>query len=161
MNTITFKTCADEKALFRFQLYSVYHNIQGYAIIFTSVLCWVYLILTWNNSKTGLKILLVFLGLFYLLFKPLSLFMKSKLQAKQEAFKVPLEFTCSDEKITVSQGEQSVEVEWNMIMKIVVRKKDIYVYTGRLYAYMIQKEQAGEAWKAFVTMAEQKGCVIK
>lgn len=148
----------DEKALMRFQLYSVYHNLQGYVALFISFLCILYVILRWDNMNVGMRILFIVLGVFYLLVKPVELLFKTKLLSKQDAFKLPLTFTCDDEKITVLQGDQTAEFTWDKIWRIVSRKKDIYIYTGRLYAYILPKEEIKDAVETFLRLAADKGC---
>lgn len=157
---LEFKVKVDEKALFRFQIYSVYHNMQGISALIISFLCIAYLIYGWGRLNVGFRLLFIFLGLFYLTFKPFELWVKSKLVSKQEAFNEPLFFTCEDDKITIRQGEKQDELLWGNIWKIVVRKQDIYVYTGKLYAYTITKVQTKDKWKKFIAMAEEKGCRI-
>jgi hypothetical protein len=162
MEETRFEFCVtvDEKALYRFLMYHVYHSVQGLAAVFISVMALVLLALSWTSSKPAMKVLLLILGLYYLVGKPVSLRMKAKLQAGQEVFQKPLTFAVDAEKIRITQGEQQAEVPWEEVYRIVSAKQDLYLYTSRIYAYTIPKDQTGEAWKKLLALAEQKGCRI-
>jgi hypothetical protein len=47
------------------------------------------------------------------------------------------------------------------VYRIVSAKQDLYLYTSRIYAYTIPKDQTGEEWKKLLALAEQKGCRIR
>lgn len=158
---IQFSVTIGEKELYRFLMYHVYHSLQGAAAIFISIMALVLLVLSWERSNPAMKLLLLVLGLYYLIGKPIALYMKAKLQAGQEVFRKPLTFTADEEKLHITQGEQEAEVSWQEVYRIVSAKRDIYLYTSRIYAYTIPKAQAGEAWKKFLALAESKGCRIK
>ncbi len=157
----SFSVTVGEKELYRFLMYSVYHSLQGAVAIFISIMALLLLVLTWANSNVGMKVLLLILGLYYIIGKPISLYMKARLQAAQEVFKTPLNFTVADEGILVQQGEESAELPWSGVYKVVSTKNDVYLYTTRIYAYTIPKAQTGEGWKKLMTIAEEKGCRIK
>lgn len=158
---IQFSVTVGEKDLYRFLMYHVYHSMQGVTAVLISVMALLLLILSWERSNPAMKILLLVLGLYYIVGKPVVLYMKAKLQAKQEVFHRPLTFTADDEGIHIEQGEQEAQVAWQDIYRIVSAKQDIYLYTNRIYAYTIPKAQADGSWKAFLTLAESKGCRIK
>lgn len=156
-----FSVTVDEQALYRFLMYHVYHSIQGAAAIFVSVMALLLLVLNWGKCNFAMKLLLLFLGLYYLIGKPVSLRLKAKLQSGQEVFQKPLTFSADDEKICVAQGEEQAEVEWTQVYCIVSAKKELYLYTNRIYAYIISKEQTGEEWKKLLAIADSKGCRVK
>ncbi len=158
---ISFSVTIGKKELYRFLMYSVYHSLQGVVAIFISIMALALLALSWQNSNPAMKVLLLILGLYYIIGKPVTLYMKARLQAMQDVFKTPLCFTVDDEGILVQQGEESAELPWEGVYKIVSTKNDIYLYTTRIYAYTIPKAQTGEAWKELMTIAEKKGCRIK
>jgi hypothetical protein len=76
-------------------------------------------------------------------------------------FQKPLTFAVDAEKIRITQGEQQAEVPWEEVYRIVSAKQDLYLYTSRIYAYTIPKDQTGEEWKKLLALAEQKGCRIR
>lgn len=158
---IEFSVTIGVKELYRFLLYSVYHSLQGGAAVFISVMVLLILALTWQDSNPAMKVLLLILGLYYIIIKPISLYMKARVQAMQEVFKIPLNFSADEGGIHVQQGEESADLPWDGIYRIVSAKKDVYLYTTRIYAYTIPKDQTREAWKELLALAEKKGCRIK
>lgn len=157
---IRFSVTVGQKDLYRFLIYNAYHNMQGMASVFISLLAWAILILKWQTASVRIKLILAVLGLFYLAYMPIHLWLRAKRQAASEVFSKPLDFEFSEEEIRISQGEEEAALPWENVYKIVSRKRDLYLYTNRIYAYTIPKEQAGEAWRKALVMADGHHCRI-
>jgi len=57
---------------------------------------------------------------------------------------------------TVSQGEESAKLPWDQIYKMVATKSNVLVYSTRINAYIIPREQLGEQYKELAKIANEK-----
>ena len=57
---------------------------------------------------------------------------------------------------TVSQGEESANLPWDQIYKMVATKSNVLVYSTRINAYIIPREQLGEQYKELAKIANEK-----
>ncbi|MBO5657322.1 MAG: YcxB family protein, partial [Agathobacter sp.] len=90
-------------------------------------------------------------------YMPISLYLRSKAAFKKnKALANPLHFEFTEENIKVSQGEQSVELKWENVYKFVPSKNALLLYTNRVHAYILPKEQIGEQMSGLVQLAQKK-----
>ena len=87
-------------------------------------------------------ILYLVMGLVILLYLPLELARRAKLQMlTNPVFKEPLKYRFSADGMEVSQGETGGSVSWDACTKAVSTKKSIILYTGRNNASVFPREQ--------------------
>ena len=97
------------------------------------------------------KWLLVIAGLVILLYLPITLYTKSKLQwSANEAFQKPLHYVLDDEGVTVSQGEVSESQSWEGMVKAVSTPRSIILYTSGRNASIFPKAQLGDQKDALI-----------
>lgn len=97
------------------------------------------------------KWLLVIAGLVILLYLPITLYTKSKLQwSANEAFQKPLHYVLDDEGVTVSQGEVSESQSWEGMVKAVSTPRSIILYTSGRSASIFPKAQLGDQKDALI-----------
>ena len=53
----------------------------------------------------------------------------------------------------MSQGEESALLTWEQIYKMVATKHNVLVYSNRTNAYVIPREQLGDAYGALAQLA--------
>ncbi|MDR2889282.1 MAG: YcxB family protein [Lachnospiraceae bacterium] len=83
-------------------------------------------------------------GLVVLAYTPWSLFLKSRQQMlRTPAFKNPIHYVLGDEGIQISQGEDQVEVAWDMLYKAVGTRKSIVIYTSKVNACIFPRKDLG------------------
>ncbi len=141
--SFTAKVGRDE--LFRFHFYSVYCNMQGVIAIILSVLMAVICVMSWGKINPGLSVLLIIAAVYYPVYKPIAILAKSAIQSKNEAFVNGIGYTADKRGVTVKVGEEQARFSWSNVTRLVKRKQEVYLYTGRLFAYIISREQGGEA----------------
>ena len=99
------------------------------------------------------KWLLVIAGIIILLYLPVTLWTKSKLQwSANEAFQKPLHYVLDDNGITVSQGEVSESQSWEDMVKAVSTTRSIILYTSGRNASIFPKAQLGDQKDALIEM---------
>ena len=97
------------------------------------------------------KWLIVIAGLVILLYLPITLYTKSKLQwSANEAFQKPLHYVLDDDGVTVSQGEVSESQSWEGMVKAVSTPRSIILYTSGRNASIFPKAQLGDQKDALI-----------
>ncbi len=133
------------KALYSYVMNTNYRSTAGVAGLILSFGALVMLILRWANLGNGQKVMLIVIALVFTVLNPLSLAFKTYQQLKlSPSHKVPLDYTFSDEGITVAQGELNQLIKWDMICRIMLTKHMVAVYTSRIHAFVIPLTELGE-----------------
>ena len=97
------------------------------------------------------KWLLMIAGVIILLYLPITLWTKSKLQwSANEAFQKPLPYVLDDAGITVSQGEVSESQAWEDMVKATSTTRSIILYTSGRNASIFPKAQLGDQKAALI-----------
>ena len=81
-------------------------------------------------------------------------FQKCTCSIRSAAWNVTL--SCDEKGFTVSQGEESANLPWDQIYKMVATKSNVLVYSTRINAYIIPREQLGEQYKDLAKIANEK-----
>ena len=98
----------------------------------------------------GISILL----LFYI---PVTLWLRAKQSIKASpVLSQSLHYCVDEEGFTVTQGEASGVLGWKQIYKMVATKQLVLVYSGRLNAYIIPREQLGDRYVTLAKLAREK-----
>lgn len=135
---VEFSVKIQAKDLYDFMLKHHYSTAGGILGSGMGAVC----ILVGYNRREWLFVILGLIVLFYL---PVSLYMKSKQQALlNPVFKTPLQYSMTEEGITVSQGETSQLVAWDMIDRAISTQRSIILYTSRINAMIFPKDQLGD-----------------
>ncbi len=149
-----FEVTITDKDMFRFNIYHAYHGFQG--VIATLAGIWVLVMagLTFGRVEVVYTILYIILGIVFLVYVPGSLYLRSKQQIlSSEVLKHALRYKIDDEGVHVSQGEQTADLEWKQIYKMVSNRNQLLIYSSRVNAYIIPKEAAGEKYQTIVGLA--------
>ena len=145
------------KDIFRFNIYQAYRGTQG---IISVLLPIAILFILWKNRQdftTENMLVYAAIAIILLVYMPISLYLRSKAAFKKnKALANPLHFEFTEENIQVSQGEQSVELKWENVYKFVPSKNALLLYTNRVHAYILPKEQIGEQTTGLVQLAQKK-----
>lgn len=88
---------------------------------------------------------------------PVTLWLRSKSAlAASEVLRGTLHYLVDENGFTVSQGEESANLPWDQIYKMVATKSNVLVYSTRINAYIIPREQLGEQYKELAKIANEK-----
>ena len=131
--------------MYRFNLYHAYHNSQGILSIVLAIMICVIAVLTWGDIDMAYSVLYLFFAGVLLLYIPVTLRGKSKLQVeKSPVFKQPLHYVIDEQGITASQ-----------VYKLVSTKHAILVYGSRIRANVIPRDQIGEHYAVIFQLAKE------
>ena len=149
-----FDVTITDKDMFRFNIYHAYHGFQG--IIATLVGVWVLIMagLTFGKVEALYTMVYLILGILFLVYVPGNLYLRSKKQvSSSDVLKNALHYKIDDAGIHVSQGEQTADLEWKQIYKMVSTKEQLLIYSSRINAYVIPKEAVGEQYETILGLA--------
>lgn len=131
-------------ALYSYILNTNYRSFTGVMGILISIMSIVILIAGWSNLGTGQRALFIILAMGFTVINPLMLAFKAFQQLKlSPSYKKPLDYTFSDDGITVAQGELHQDIEWKNICRIMMTGHMIAIYTGRYNAFVIPLSELG------------------
>lgn len=149
-----FEVKLTDKDMYRFNLYHAYHGFQG--IIATLVGVWVLIMaaITFGKVSVMYTILYLVFGVVFLVYVPVSLYLRSKRQIQASAvLKQALRYRVDDDGIHVFQGEETADLQWKQIYKIVATKSNLLIYSSRVNAYVIPREAVGDQYETVVGLA--------
>lgn len=133
------------KALYSYVINTNYRSYAGVIGLIISFGALILLIMNWSGFGTGQRAMLIIIGLVFTVINPLSLAFKTYQQLKlSPSHKTPLDYTFSDEGITVAQGQADQLIQWDMICRIMLTKHMVAVYTSRIHAFVIPLSELGE-----------------
>lgn len=92
-----------------------------------------------------------------IIYAGVTLWLRSKSAlAASEVLRGTLHYLVDENGFTVSQGEESANLPWDQIYKMVATKSNVLVYSTRINAYIIPREQLGEQYKDLAKIANEK-----
>ena len=156
-----FQITIDEKEMYRFNLYHTYHTANGILSILVGIAVYVVTYLVRSRLQPTDVILYLIVGTAFLLYYPVSLYMRSKMQiAASGVLKHPLTYEFKEEGIFVSSeidacendGEtmegstNSALLPWKDVYKIITNSSQLLIYSSRVNAYVLPLSQIGEGY---------------
>lgn len=134
--TVTMKT----KYLFEFLYINSYSGFRGIINYGFSAVAIVALCFGYGDKPLNLIALLLLASLFTII-DPLMLLFKAWRQIKlSPAFKQPVKYTFTEKNIILSQGEESQEAGWELVLLAKEAVGSIYLFTGNNNAVILPKE---------------------
>ncbi len=96
-----------------------------------------------ETDITGLAAYVI-IALFCLVVNPITLLSRAKKQLETSpSYKQPIEYTLLPEMLTVHQGEEYLEVGWELIYKIKMTRKMVAIYTSKINAFVWPVSELG------------------
>lgn len=152
--TTEFDVTITSKDMYRFNMYHAYHGFQG---IFATVIGILVLIVagaTFGKIETMYTVLYFVFGLIFLIYVPVSLYMRSKQQIlSSEVLRQSLHYKVDEEGVHVSQNEQTADLLWNQIYKVVSTKSNLLIYSSRVNAYVIPRKAISKEYETVAQLA--------
>lgn len=131
-------------ALYSYIINTNYRCLSGVLGLIISVLAFVMLIAFWGRLTYTYRVMLILVVLAFPVVNPCMLAFKAFRQFKlSPSYKKPLTYTFSDEGILVEQGEQSQMIKWDKICRLMLTKRMLAIYTGRMNAFVIPVSELG------------------
>lgn len=154
---VTFDIQLKPKDLFRFNMYQTYTTTQGPISIILAILVFVMAGVSFYKGDMSYGVMYGVGGVFFLVYIPVSLWLRARhTLAGNAVLSGVLHYTIGDEGIRVTQGEDSGVLPWDQIYKIVGTQKQVLIYSNRVNAYIIPREQLGDKYGSMAELAGTK-----
>ncbi len=154
---IEFDITLTPKDMYRFNLYQTYTGFQGWFSIIVSIFIFVSAGLTYGEVTLTRTVLYIVLGIVFLFYMPVTLYLRSKHNViASDVLKNALHYSVTDKGFAVSQNEASAELPWEQIYKMISTKNNVLVYSSRINAYVIPRQQLGETYQELAKLAKEK-----
>ena len=112
------------------------------------------------SYKDGNYSYAVMYGIFFVIFIgyiPVTLWTKAKLALKSnKVLADTLHYEVSEDGIRVTQGEESGELPWKQIYKMISTRNNVLIYSGRKNAYIIPKSQLDGQYDRLAELANDR-----
>lgn len=149
------------KDLYKYNLRNAYTGMQGILSILFAVLVVFVFIWKFDSLTLVYKLLFIALAIAFLVYIPVSLYIRTKqVMATTDVFKEPLTFIMEDEQIRI---ESPVEVEdaqsvlpWEDVYRVTKTGSQILIYTNRVSAYIIPRDQIAEVEPKLIEIIKAK-----
>lgn len=129
--------------MYGFLMYHTYHGVNGIFSIVAGLALIIFYF--FRRGTVANDWIYVAFGILFLLYLPWTLYTRAAQQVRLgTAFKLPLQYTVSEEGIQVQQGENTIAVGWQDVYKVKESGRSILVYTGKKSAFIWVKKQMGE-----------------
>ncbi len=129
--------------------YMLSHTYSGFSGLFGSIVGALFIIMYFSVGY----FLYLIAGAVILLYIPCSLFLRAHKQvALNEAFKKPLHYVLTDEGVTVSQGEDEMFQEWDVVYKAKSTNRSLLIYTSKVNAWIFPKRDLGKDKEAVIQL---------
>jgi hypothetical protein len=149
---ITFSVKIKEEDLYRYNIHHAYTSTQGIFSIVLFVLLVAVWILRFSVLSPIYRVAYPLVAIVFLLYIPMTLKMRAKAQMGQEVFMHPLTYRFTDTGIVVSSpvADEDSELPWEYIYKIATWKDYLLIYSNRINAYIIPKEDIANQYEETV-----------
>lgn len=129
--------------------YMLSHTYNSFSGLFGSVVGAMFVVMYFYVGY----FLYLIAGVVILLYIPGSLFLRAHKQvALNEAFKKPLHYVLTDEGVTVSQGENEMFQEWDVVYKAKSTNRSLLIYTSKVNAWIFPKKDLGKDKEAVIQL---------
>jgi hypothetical protein len=153
---VSFDVKLTSKDLFRFNMYQTYTSSQGPISILLAILVFVMAGVSFRDGSMGYGLLYLVIGVVFLVYIPVTLWTRAKQTLKKNAvLSGTLHYHISEKGIEVAQGDDSGVLEWKQVYKMVSGKTHVLIYSNRVNAYIVPREQIGSQYGALKEIAEQ------
>ena len=129
--------------------YMLSHTYSGFSGLFGSIVGALFIIMYFSVGY----FLYLIAGAVILLYIPCSLFLRAHKQVTlNEAFKKPLHYVLTDEGVTVSQGENEMFQEWDVVYRAKSTNRSLLIYTSKVNAWIFPKRDLGKDKEAVIQL---------
>ena len=155
---VSFDIKLTAKHLFKFNMMQAYKGMQGVLSILLPMLIFAYAVSSYGQVSIGSTLVYTGLGIMFFVYVPVSLWLRVNKIIKDEnnALSKTLHYDFEEEGIRVSVGEENVEFKWENIFQMKATKELVFLYTNRINAYILPKEQLGKNYDKLSELAHKK-----
>lgn len=121
--------------------YNMYHTYTGASGIIGTAAGALLLIVYISNMQPVYLVA----GLIIILYNPVALYISAMKQVRlNPAYRQPMHYVLDDEGVTVTLGEESLNVEWDKMYRARSTNQSIILYTGPKSAWIFPKHDLGQ-----------------
>lgn len=161
MKKFTFDIQLNANDIWLYSMYNAYRGFLGVFNVLFTIACIYSLIATWNGIDMGRRLLLVLCISMFTVIQPALLYLKANKQARNEYIRAGMHMEIDDKGISVTQGEQHGEFEWNRIHKSMIKSRMVIIFLDNIRAYLIPARYWGKDESELKNMVREKTRVAK
>jgi hypothetical protein len=133
--------------MYRFNLYHAYTSSQGILSLLFGIVILIIVFVSYGLEGLSTAYPYVLIAVFLIVYVPIALKLQSKHQINaSEVLSRPLHFELTEEGVVVTSeavAEQAV-LPWDSIYKAVTTRHNFLIFSNRVNAYIVPKEQVRE-----------------
>lgn len=149
-----FDITLSSKDMYRFSMYHAYTGSQGIISILIAIVCFAASVFSVGSMELTYTVLYALFGVLFLGYMPFHLYLSSKQQIKRsEVLQNALHYIADDNGIHTSQNDASADLPWDAVYKIVSTKSSVFIYSSRINAYIIPRDQLGKEYETLRQLA--------
>lgn len=155
---VTFTVKLTSKDMMDYNMYHNYRNVSGIASLILGIIMLVLFVVSGSDSDVNIsyRLLMVFFGLFFTVFTPVRIALKSAQQVKlTPSFTKPLKYTVSKESIIIEQDDMKAEFPMSEVYKVSDTGKSIVVYVNKVRAYIFPKRDIGDSYNELIRIIRE------
>lgn len=146
-----------EKDLYSFNIHQIYRGSQGFVSIILTIIVWVIGGMSIQQGDVSRGVLYIAGGIFVLVYIPLTLKARVKRTMKNNAvLSGVLHYEITEDSVKCISGDESGDLPWDMIYKFVANDKWVLIYSNRVNAYIIPKNQIENEYSTLVEIAKSQ-----
>lgn len=150
-----FDITLDSRDMYRFSMHHAYTGSQGILSIIIAALCFFAAVKTRGSIEVTYTILYAVFGVVILFYLPVQLYLRSKRQIlTSEVLRRALHYRVDEEGIHTSQDGASADLPWDAVYKMIFARHNVLVYSSRINAFIIPKDQISGEYETLVQLAE-------
>lgn len=155
--TVEFDIKPQAKDLYRFNMKKTYTGMHGWVSVILSVLAFVMAGVTIGQAEALYTVIYLFCGVMFLCYLPVALWRSANRIIKtNEILSGTVHYELSEEGIRLTQGEESGDLKWNEVYKLVSDRKLVLIYVNRQNAYIIPRDQLGDKYGPLKELAAEQ-----
>lgn len=146
--------------MYSFMFQHAHRSFQGILGVLLSIASLVMFFVTLREPGNGTNLVIFLIcGLLFTVVNPILLLIKAQQQVLlAPVYKKPLQYTFSEQGMTVTQDEQSQFIEWNKVVAVRKTSSILVIYTSRNAGSILAFKELGDA-RAEVEAVIAKGCM--
>lgn len=153
MEEIRFQVDLSVSELYVFSMRHTYCSASGVFGLLLSFGSLAACALRYESLDGTTKLALIIIGLLFTVVQPIMLYGKAFMQRlRNQDINAPLQYCVSEEGITVSQGEQQVQVPWYDVRKMVQNRNAVYLYMSPVRAFIFPRKQCGKHYEEMISL---------
>ena len=144
------------KDMYRFSMHHAYTRGQGIVSVIIALLCFFVAVKTHGSVEAMYTVLYAVFGVLFLFYIPVNLYLRTKRQfLLSEVLQNALHYRVDEGGIHTSQNGESADLMWDQVYKMVSTRHNVLVYSSRVNAFVIPRDQIAEKYEVLRQVAKE------